>query len=593
MKNWLHNELFERVPSNIAIIDRQYRIIEANRNYTREFGEWNKKPCYEVYRGRKSPCSSCKAELVFADGSTQISEEKRLNRKGRYSYYVVHFEPIVDSNGDIPYVIEMSQDVTERRQLQREYDILFDRVPCYVVVLDRDLNVVRNNELFRRKFGESIGKKCYKVYQNHDKPCATCPAMATFEDGQMHVAAKKGVGKNGEIIHYHVTTAALSRGEGEPTHVIEMSLDVTETNILETQLKENYDFQESLIQSAIDGIIAVDADGEINIFNPSAEKLFKVQANEVIGRSMLDKFAPRKFIDIIADEGSSCVMSETTVNDWEGDPFPVRFSGRVLKSGDKYLGSAGYFQDLSDIKKLETEKLEAERLAAVGETVAGLAHGLKNVLMALKGGMYVVNSGMKKDDKELTRRGWDMLQNNIERITTYVKDFLNFAKGHKPEVDLVEPNSVAREVFDLYKDMAAQEGITLTSDFQEDIAPMNMDREGLHTCLANLVSNAIDACEMSDNKDCGVQMRTLERDGTIIFQVEDDGCGMDYEVKKKVFTTFFSTKESSKGTGLGLLVTRRITQEHGGRVTLDSTEGEGSIFRLEFSRDRLPQINQI
>ena len=81
---------------------------------------------------------------------------------------------------------------------------------------------------------------------------------------------------------------------------------------------------------------------------------------------------------------------------------------------------------------------------------------------------------------------------------------------------------------------------------------------------------------------------TLEQGGTRLIRVTDDGCGMDYEVKKKVFTTFFSTKGSSKGTGLGLLVTRRITQEHGGKVNLDSTEGEGSTFRLEFPRDRLP-----
>ena len=97
---------------------------------------------------------------------------------------------------------------------------------------------------------------------------------------------------------------------------------------------------------------------------------------------------------------------------------------------------------------------------------------------------------------------------------------------------------------------------------------------------------------MSDKTSCKVAVRTFERDGILIFEVRDDGCGMDYEIKKKVFTTFFSTKESSRGTGLGLLVTRRIAQEHGGKVTLESTEGEGSIFRLEFPRNRLPESTE-
>ena len=249
-----------------------------------------------------------------------------------------------------------------------------------------------------------------------------------------------------------------------------------------------------------------------------------------------------------------------------------------------------FSQDLREIKQLEHDKLEAERLAAVGQTVAGLAHGIKNVLMGLDGGMYVVNSGMRKDDKELTRRGWEMLQGNIERITDYVKDFLSFAKGRIPSVERVSPTWIAEQVVDLYKDKANQSGIEIITDFQQDIEKANFDAEGIHTCLANLVSNAIDACEMSEKTDGRVVVRCIECDDRLIYEVSDNGCGMDCEIKKKVFTTFFSTKEVSKGTGLGLLITRRITMEHGGKVTLESEEGEGSVFRLEFPRNRLPKL---
>ena len=112
----------------------------------------------------------------------------------------------------------------------------------------------------------------------------------------------------------------------------------------------------------------------------------------------------------------------------------------------------------------------------------------------------------------------------------------------------------------------------------------------MHTCLTNLVSNALDACETSDHASGHVTVSTYERMGVLVFEVTDDGVGMDYEVKTKVFTNFFSTKALRKGTGLGLLTTRKTVQEHGGRVSFESVEGAGSTFRLEFPRSRLPKL---
>ena len=245
--------------------------------------------------------------------------------------------------------------------------------------------------------------------------------------------------------------------------------------------------------------------------------------------------------------------------------------------------------DITEVKRLEKEKREAERLAAVGETVAGIAHGIKNVLMGLEGGMYAVNTGIQLGDDARIARGWTTLEENVERISQFVKEFLDFAKGRETTVKMVDPNAPAREVVGLFKERAAQSGIKLEVDLQPDISPAPLDEDGIHTCLANLVSNAIDACMVSEKRrEFVVTLTSGEVDGAIFYEVADNGKGMDYEISKKVFSKFFTTKGSDRGTGLGLLTTKRMVHQHGGQISFTSTEGEGSVFRIELPRDTLP-----
>jgi signal transduction histidine kinase len=263
--------------------------------------------------------------------------------------------------------------------------------------------------------------------------------------------------------------------------------------------------------------------------------------------------------------------------------------GVLLLVDDKSIGMAFSIQDQREIKKLEKEKLEAERLAAVGQTVAGLAHGVKNLVTGLEGGMYMLSTGMNKGKVERVQQGLDILERNIERVSVFVKTFLSFAKGREIRVKLTDPIEVADEVVAMYSPRAHENGIELINEKRGDISPAPIDHDGMHECLTNLVGNAIDACLMSENQDkCHVWVRTFEKNGAIIYEVVDNGCGMDYEVKKKVFTSFFTTKGLG-GTGLGLLMTKKIVQEHGGTIELESEPGQGTTFRITLPRARLPK----
>jgi signal transduction histidine kinase len=246
--------------------------------------------------------------------------------------------------------------------------------------------------------------------------------------------------------------------------------------------------------------------------------------------------------------------------------------------------------DITEIKKLEKEKLEAERLAAVGQTVAGLAHGIKNLITGLEGGMYMLSSGMTKSNIDRVEKGLDMLDRNINRITTFVREFLNFSKGRTINVQLNDPLRIVEEVVELYGPKARELGIDLKNKTSGKIDLALMDYESMHECLTNLVGNAIDACGMSDGPGgCHVIVKVFEENNVIIYEVTDNGCGMDYEVKQKVFTTFFTTKGLG-GSGIGLLMTKKIIQEHGGRIEMISEPGRGSTFRILLPRDRLPKM---
>lgn len=466
LETLLKRELFDIVPFGVAVIDRSFCVAIANPFFEEYFGSWRGRRCHEVCKGLDSQCPKCLAKLTFEDGQPRVADETGLDRHGRTCHYVVHVVPLFDDKGQVQHVIEMSTDVTETRLRQREYNLLFERVPCFVTVIDKNLKIVRANEKFRETFGKSTGTPCYKAYKDRDTLCPECPAVLTFKDGLERVTTQTGIARGGTETHYVVTTAPLSRGTGEIAHVIEISADVTK------------------------------------------------------------------------------------------------------------------------IRALEREKLDAERLAAVGQTVAGLAHTIKNLLMGLEGGMYMVDSGLKSVDAERIMEGWEVLQRNFDKTVALVKDFLSFSKGRLPVLKKTNPNSLAGSVVQLYQDAARKQGVNLVFKRGKNVRDAPLDPDGIEACLTNLISNAIDAAMMRDSGGGRVVVSISERNGSLLFQVTDNGCGMDSEVKQKVFTTFFTTK-ASKGTGLGLLTTRKIVQEHGGNIDMESQPGVGSTFRIRLPRERL------
>jgi signal transduction histidine kinase/uncharacterized tellurite resistance protein B-like protein len=258
-----------------------------------------------------------------------------------------------------------------------------------------------------------------------------------------------------------------------------------------------------------------------------------------------------------------------------------------------------------EFSDLQFELLDRERLAAIGETLAGLSHCLKNTLNGLRAGLYILDRAVDRDDPIKLRTGWKVLRKGIQQVETLSFNMLYATRERKPKREPVNVNAVLREIVDLVHTSAAEQGVRVIWEFDEAIGVEPLDRLTVYRAVLNLVSNAIDACtdlelfldgEDDDDEDEDVAaidveangrglvtLRSREAAGEIVIDVEDDGVGMSEETQSRLFTKFFSTK-AGKGTGLGLSVVKKIVEEHGGRLEIESELGRGSTFRIRLPR---------
>jgi len=354
------------------------------------------------------------------------------------------------------------------------------------------------------------------------------------------------------------------------------------------ELRRRSNFLTKVIRSSNDGVVATDEELRIVVFNPGAERIFGFLQEDVIHSRYLSDLLPKDLVESFQLAMSAerafkeLPWREVMIVSKNGESIPVMFSGSVLVEGAKKLGTVAFLQDLREIKRLQRELVHSERLAAIGQTVAGLAHGIKNILHGLKGGSYLVEVGITKKNDEKLRKGWDMIKRGIERTSNLVLDLLSYSKERQPQFEKCSPNSIAAEVCDLVRERAQQEHTELVCDFDPAIGPVLMDPHTIHTVLLNLLSNAMDACLFDEDtgKRWQVAVRTTaEANQMIRFEVSDNGTGMSDEVQAKMFTSFYSTK-GHRGTGLGLLVTHKLIEEHGGRIKVETRLGRGTTVTV-------------
>jgi nitrogen-specific signal transduction histidine kinase len=241
---------------------------------------------------------------------------------------------------------------------------------------------------------------------------------------------------------------------------------------------------------------------------------------------------------------------------------------------------------------LYNAKIQAERLAAVGQTIATLSHHIKNILQGIRGGSYLIDLGLNEKDETIVRRGWTIVEKNQGKIYNMVMDMLSFSKDREPALEPTDLNETVDDVVELMQSRAEELGVQLACKPCRTMPRVMIDPEGIHRAVLNIVTNAIDACEGGQEPRVSIALQWDSVHSTARISVADNGVGIDESDLGSLFQIFASSK-GARGTGLGLPVSRKIIAEHGGTIAVSSQPGQGSTFTIELPMVRRPDPREL
>ncbi|MFH0983423.1 MAG: ATP-binding protein [Planctomycetota bacterium] len=238
--------------------------------------------------------------------------------------------------------------------------------------------------------------------------------------------------------------------------------------------------------------------------------------------------------------------------------------------------------------RLLQSRMQHERLAAMGETVAYLSHHIRNILQGLHGGSDILELGIKRHDLDTIVSAWKILQRNLDRTLHLATNMLTFSTDRQPAFEMVQLNQVVEDAVGLAQHHTEEKGVTLLSDYAE-VPPVLLDKEGIHQAILNVLLNAIDASPATTGR-VVVSTAYHADDGTAVVSLSDNGPGIEPEKLPYLFEPFHSTK-GHRGTGLGLAAAKKVVRECGGEIEVETRPGAGATFRIVIPAGRTRILN--
>jgi two-component system, NtrC family, sensor histidine kinase HydH len=343
----------------------------------------------------------------------------------------------------------------------------------------------------------------------------------------------------------------------------------------QSRLRRIRAFTDMLISSLPVGLIATDSLGNIRIYNQSAEEITGVQEEKAIGHPP-QEVLPASLAETLRQPSADCNVvqqKEIVLSDGTDRKRSLLLAGlSVVDSEDRYAGNMLLIQDLSQVKELEEELRRNEKLAALGKMAAGVAHELRNPLSSIKGLALLLKSRFKENSSDQNTA--DTLVQEVERLNRSIGELLDYARPHKLQTMKISLVPVLQKAMSLVRMDAEAMGISMETELADHLPLVEADQDKLNQVFLNLFLNSIQAMENG-----GVlSVRTSVENARVICTITDTGCGIDPQYTSRVFDPYFTTKND--GTGLGLAMSAKIMEEHGGTIEFASIAGSGTIVKV-------------
>ncbi|WP_283163605.1 two-component system sensor histidine kinase AtoS [Brenneria tiliae] len=355
----------------------------------------------------------------------------------------------------------------------------------------------------------------------------------------------------------------------------EMGRIADSINTLSRDLREARTLNELIIESAADGVISIDNYGKITMCNPAAQEISGYRHEELIGKHYKSVFDKEGFKSPVLDTLTHGVGHVGVELDYPAKEkiLHIKASSSQLRNAEgEIIGALVIFTDLTAQKQMQKQIERAERLATLGELMAGVAHEVRNPLTAISGFVQYLKEG----EREPQRVEYiNIILKEVRSINNVIQQLLDFARPHPHRYQRISINPLIRETLVLVHTHGMDNRVNFTITLDETLPDIEADAELLKQVILNLMINAVQAIPARgeitvSTRQCG--------DDKLQIKIRDSGTGISPDVMKKIFTPFFTTKPA--GTGLGLAIAQRIIAAHNGDITIESQPQYGTTVTL-------------
>jgi len=552
---------------------------------------------------------------LFAEQGAETSfrnhEHRSVAKSGELVWQSVSGLPIRAVDGRVLGHRGANFDITPRKRSELQLKKLSQAIEQSVesiLICDRHRRIEYVNPSFTRNSGYSFeeavgqtpailksGEMNEKVYQN---------MWQTVSAGRIWKGELRNKSKDGRLYWDDVTVSPLRDARGNVTHYLSTQVNVSDRKRREMALRDSEERLRTIMNSTVEGIIASDSDGCIELCNPSAETLFGYRPGELLGNDV-NVLMPepyhsehREYIQRYLRTGEARIIGigvrELEGLRKDGSVFPLELSVTEMRQGvsRKFVGVV---RDLTDRKSAEQELentrrqyFHREKMAAIGQLAAGIIHEVGNPVSAIFGAVETIRKTLENGSCPVSGcplhdeagKALDVVTQQVGRLTTITREVSELATPHVSQWQWLDLNQLVRSATKLLRYDPRLDGIALDLDLDSQLPAIVGSPDQLTQVIFNLLVNAEDACQELPQGRGVIRVTTRPHEGGVRFAIRDNGCGMGEAALAKAFEAYFTTKHSGEGLGLGLSLCRSIVAEHGGTCSMESKFGEGTMVNV-------------